>query len=291
LQGYLFAACLSHVEHLFTVGHLTIVKRWGLINKVWVSRCFTNRKAADNVQEEANMKDITSTSTPIPVSANSPAQMQKINRMEVSPSKIHDNTRTSNNTIATSSQQNTVTIKVVTKPTVAELKEGLLDLVAIEKEQKKYADDMVSETQRILAEVAKEQPNLLNKKFDFTNTGDEIDIIDHDLTKREYNYLKAKLNASDKLVEATDFLNTDLAREKTQTSRSNTIYSKEDVAGRVHVRDVIEQAEKRSAERIRITEENVVMKPYDARSMFREEVHLNALDIVQNTSVRFNAKV
>jgi hypothetical protein len=237
------------------------------------------------------MKDIISTSTPIPVSANSPAQMQKINRMEVSPSKIHDDTRTSINTIATSSQQNTVTIKVVTKPTVAELKEGLLDLVAIEKEQKKYADDMVSETQRILAEVAKEQPNLLNKKFDFTNTGDEIDIIDHDLTKREYNYLKAKLNASDKLVEATDFLNTDLAREKTQTSRSNTIYSKEDVAGRVHVRDVIEQAEKRSAERIRITEENVVMKPYDARSMFREEVHLNALDIVQNTSVRFNAKV
>jgi hypothetical protein len=33
----LFAACLSHVEHLFTVGYLTIVKRWGLINKVWVS--------------------------------------------------------------------------------------------------------------------------------------------------------------------------------------------------------------------------------------------------------------
>lgn len=55
--------------------------------------------------------------------------------------------------------------------------------------------------------------------------------------------------------------------------------------------DVIEQAEKRSAESIRITEENVVMKPYDARSMFREEVHLNALDIVMETRVRFNAKV
>jgi hypothetical protein len=150
---------------------------------------------------------------------------------------------------------------------------------------------MASETQRILAEVAKEQPNLLNKKFDFTNTGDEIDIIDHDLTKREYNYLKAKLNASDKLVEATDFLNSAVAYSKSSTSRSNTKYTKEDVAGRINVRSVIEQAEKRSAERIRITEENVVMKPYDARSMFSEKVYLNVLDIVQNTSVRFNAKV
>ncbi len=155
------------------------------------------------------------------------------------------------------------------------------------------ADDMVSETQRILAEVAKEQPNLLNKRFDFTNTGDEIDIIDHDLTKGEYNYLKAKLNASDKLIEATDFLNVAVAANKTQTQApgNNKSYTKEDVVGRIHVMDVIEQAEKRSAERVRITEENVVMKPYDARSMFREEVHLNALDIVMETRVRFNAKV
>jgi hypothetical protein len=31
---------LSHVEYLFTVGYLTIVKKWGLINKVWVSQYF-----------------------------------------------------------------------------------------------------------------------------------------------------------------------------------------------------------------------------------------------------------
>lgn len=237
------------------------------------------------------MKSITSTSTSILTSMNSPAQAQKINNMEVSSAKKQYFASISNDTIATSSPQNTITIKEVTKPTAVELKEGLIDLVAIEKEQQKYAGDMVSETQRILAEVAEEQPNLLNKKFDFTNTGDEIDIIDHDLTKREYNYLKSKLNASDKLVEATVFLNTDLAREKTQTSRSNTIYTKEDVVGRIHVREIIEQAEKRSAERIRITEENVVLKPYDERAMFREEVHFNVLDILQNTSVRFNAKV
>ena len=239
------------------------------------------------------MKAITSASTPIPVSANSPVQAQQINNMRITPPETHYEMGKPNNTIATSSQQSSATIKVVTKPTAAELKEGLLDLVAIEKEQKKYAGDMVSETQRILAEVAKEQPNLLNKKFDFTNTGDEIDIIDHDLTKREYNYLKAKLNASDKLVEATDFLNVAAATNKTQTQApgSNKLYTKEDVVGRIHVMDVIEQAEKRSAERVRITEENVVMKPYDARSMFREEVHLNALDIVMETRVRFNAKV
>jgi hypothetical protein len=238
------------------------------------------------------MRPITSTSIPQPVSVNSPAQAKQINNMGVSSSKTQNTPRISNDTIATSPQQNTATITLIPeKPTAAELKDGLLDLIAIEKEKKKYAGDMVSETQRILAEVAKEQPNLLNKKFDFTNTGDEIDIIDHDLTKREYNYLKAKLNASDKLVEATDFLNSNLAREKTQTSRSNTKYTKEDVVGRIHVRDVIEQAEKRSAERIRITEENVVMKPYDERSMFSDEVYFNVLDIVQNTNVRFTAKV
>ncbi|WP_417440751.1 hypothetical protein [Idiomarina sp.] len=237
------------------------------------------------------MKPITLTSTSILTSMNSPGQAQKINNMEVSSAKKQYVASISNDTIATSSKQNTITIKEVTKPTAAELKEGLIDLVAIEKEQQKYAGDMVSETQRILAEVAEEQPNLLNKNFDFTNTGDEIDIIDHDLTKREYNYLKAKLNASDKLVEATDFLNTDLAREKTQTSRSNTIYTKEDVAGRIKVRSVIEQAEERSAEKSRIHDEDIVLKPYDERAMFSEEVHFNVLDILQNTSVRFNAKV
>ena len=237
------------------------------------------------------MKPTTSTSTSILTSMNSPAQAQKINNMELTSAKKQYVASISNDSIATSSQQNTITIKEVTKPTAAELKEGLIDLVAIEKEQQKYAGDMVSETQRILAEVAEEQPNLLNKNFDFTNTGDEIDIIDHDLTKREYNYLKAKLNASDKLVEATDFLNTDLAREKTQTSRSNTIYTKEDVAGRIKVRSVIEQAEERSAEKSRIHDEDIVLKPYDERAMFSEEVHFNVLDILQNTSVRFNAKV
>jgi hypothetical protein len=241
------------------------------------------------------MKAITSTSTPIPVSVNSPAQAQQINNMEVSPSKVQYDTRTSNDTIATSSQQSSATIKEVTGQLTPEqkigLKKDLKEIADFWKKKESSADDMVSETQRILAEVAKEQPNLLNKKFDFTNTGDEIDIIDHDLTKREYNYLKAKLNASGKLVEATDFLNFAVADSKSSTSRSNTKYTKEDVAGRINVRSVIEQAEKRSAERIRITEENVVMKPYDKRSMFAKEVHLNVLDIVQNTSVRFNAKV
>lgn len=243
------------------------------------------------------MKAITSTLTPIPVSANSPVQAQQINNMRINPSETHYEMGKPNNTIATSSQQNTATIKIVTNQLSADetvaLKKDLKEIADFWKKKESSADDMVSETQRILAEVAKEQPNLLNKKFDFTNTGDEIDIIDHDLTKREYNYLKAKLNASDKLVEATDFLNIAAAKNKTQTQApgNNKLYTKEDVVGRIHVRDVIEQAEKRSAERVRITEENVVMKPYDARSMFREEVHFNVLDIVMETSVRFNAKV
>jgi hypothetical protein len=206
------------------------------------------------------MKPITSTPTTILTSMNSPAQAQQINSMEVSPSKTQSTPRTSNDTIATSSQQSSAIIKVVTNKLSADetvaLHKGLKWLADFDKKKESSADDMVSETQRILAEVAKEQPNLLNKKFDFTNTGDEIDIIDHDLTKREYNYLKAKLNASDKLVEATDFLNTDLAREKTQTSRSNTKYTKEDVAGRINVRSVIEQAQQRSTEFTEIHDRN-----------------------------------
>ncbi|CAM3982176.1 MULTISPECIES: hypothetical protein [Pseudoalteromonas] len=239
------------------------------------------------------MKPITS--TPIVTTMNSSAQAEKINNMEVSSDKKQYVANISNDTITTSSQQNTATIKIVTNQLSADetvaLRKSLEWLSDFTKKKESSANDMVSETKRILAEVAKEQPNLLNKKFDFTNTGDEIDIIDHDLTKREYNYLKAKLNASDKLVEATDFLNTAVADSKSSTSRSNTKYTKEDVVGRIHVREVIEQAEKRSAERIRITEENIVMKPYDERAMFREEVHFNVLDIVENTSVRFSAKV
>ncbi|WP_159820331.1 hypothetical protein [Colwellia sp. 20A7] len=243
------------------------------------------------------MKPITSASTPILTSMNSPTQAQQINSMQVSPSKTQSIPHTSNDTIATSSQQSAATIKVETNQLTADekvaLKKDLKEIADFWEKKETSAADMVSETQRILAEVAKEQPNLLNKKFDFTNTGDEIDVIDHDLTQEEYNYLKAKLNASDKLIEATDFLNVAAATNKTQTQApgNNKLYTKEDVVGRIHVMDVIEQAEKMSAERVRITEENVVMKPNDSRSMFSEEVHLNALDIVMGVSISFNVKV
>jgi hypothetical protein len=40
----LFAACLSHVEHLFSGGYLTIVKSCDLINNVWVSQYFLINK-------------------------------------------------------------------------------------------------------------------------------------------------------------------------------------------------------------------------------------------------------
>lgn len=83
------------------------------------------------------MKPTTSTSTSILTSMNSPAQAQKNNNMEVTSAKKQYVASMANDSIATSSQQNTITIKEVTKPTAAELKEGLIDLVAIEKEQQK----------------------------------------------------------------------------------------------------------------------------------------------------------
>lgn len=240
------------------------------------------------------MKTFASTFMPTPITANSQSQASYINNMQASLSKAHGNTSTSKNTVATSSQQSTATIKVVTNQLSADeqlaLEKDLKDRHDFHKKQETSAADMVSETQRILAEVAKEQPSLLNKKFDFTNTGDEIDIIKHDLSEREYNYLKAKLNASDKLVEATDFLNVAAARNKSSTSISNTKYTKEDLVGRIHVRDIIEQAKERSAERIRISEQNIVTSTNNTSSMFRKEVHLNALDLVLSNSVGLNAK-
>ncbi|WP_027852167.1 hypothetical protein [Marinospirillum insulare] len=139
------------------------------------------------------MKMMASTFMPTPITANSSARASYINNMHTSIPKAHGNTSTPQNMVATSSQQNTATIKVVTNQLSADeqlaLEKDLQDRHDFHKKQETSAADMVSETQRILAEVAKEQPSLLNKKFDFTNTGDEIDIIKHDLSEREYNYL------------------------------------------------------------------------------------------------------
>lgn len=54
--------------------------------------------------------------------------------MEVSQSKTHDDTRTSSNTIATSSQQSSATIKVVTNKLSAD------ETVALKKDLKELAD-------------------------------------------------------------------------------------------------------------------------------------------------------
>jgi hypothetical protein len=80
------------------------------------------------------MKPITLTPTPILTSMNSPTQAQQINNMEVNPSKIHYAPRTSNDTIATSSQQNIATIKVVTSQLSAD------ETVALKKDLKELAD-------------------------------------------------------------------------------------------------------------------------------------------------------
>ena len=71
------------------------------------------------------MKPITSTPTPILTSMNSPTQAQKINNMEVSPSKTQSTPRTSNDTITTSSQQSSATIKELTGQLTPEQKIGL----------------------------------------------------------------------------------------------------------------------------------------------------------------------
>lgn len=84
------------------------------------------------------MKPITS--TPILTSMNSPTQALQINNMEVSPSKTQSTPRTSNDTIATSSQQSSATIKVVTNKLSADetvaLHKGLKWLADFDKKKK-----------------------------------------------------------------------------------------------------------------------------------------------------------
>ena len=91
------------------------------------------------------------------------------------------------------------------------------------------------ETRKVMDEVIKEHPSIMGKEFDFTNTGEEIEVVNHNLSDREYNYLKSKLNSNDKLVQATDFFNESLSDSYNSKLGSSRNYTKDDAAGRINV--------------------------------------------------------
>jgi hypothetical protein len=102
--------------------------------------------------------------------------------------------------------------------------------------------DLDFHTHKILEEIGEEAPWILTKKFDFTNTGDEIEVINHNLDESEYNYLKEKLNADKALVNITDWYNEALADKWNNMSDSRN-HTKEDTAGRIHVLSIFKGTE------------------------------------------------
>jgi hypothetical protein len=102
--------------------------------------------------------------------------------------------------------------------------------------------DLDLHTHKILEEIGEEAPWILTKKFDFTNTGDEIEVINHNLDASEYNYLKEKLNADKALVNITDWYNEALADKWNNMSDSRN-HTKEDTAGRIHVLSIFKGTE------------------------------------------------
>lgn len=231
--------------------------------------------------------------SPIPVSISSSRLAQQINQMPVGSSTRHNEPAKSNDTLLMSPHKQTITVTtgLSAKEIAAAVEQLDLKIVADKEKRETSAKNMISETQRILDEVGSEIPSLLTKEFDFTHNGDEIEVINHNLSDREYNYLQAKLNASDKLVEATDFFNMDLATAKSRETGGEIKYTKEDIAGRIHVRSVIKEAQQRSAEYAEIHNPNFVMKPNDNRTRFNKDDYMNAIDIIRSASTAFKVKV
>ncbi|WP_298774739.1 hypothetical protein [uncultured Shewanella sp.] len=231
----------------------------------------------------------------IPVPLNSPTPAQHINKLPVTPSTMHDDTNRSNNTISIPPQQHTATITTKLSPVEqrSKVESALLKFEVYLEKRDTAVKDTVSETQRVLAEVGSEQPSLLTKTFDFTHTGDEIEVINHNLSDREYNYLKAKLNGNDKLVEATGFLNTALATEKSGPTASgdHLKYTEEDVAGRIHIRDVIERAQKKTEDYIASHQPGMISKTSNQKYMDTDDTLINTLNIILSTGVSFKAIV
>ncbi|MGB0894700.1 MAG: hypothetical protein ACPGUD_09860 [Parashewanella sp.] len=230
-----------------------------------------------------------------PINVNQPINSHRqLNRMQVNqPQPITSNEQSGNN-VSVSSIKTEANIHILTEKELEaqsrKVDKIIDEMFAFEERAKSEAKTMLNETQNVLDEIAQEQPSLLNKEFDFTHNGEEIEVIDHNLSKKEYNYLKAKLNANEELVKATDFLNLSAAKQNTRNRDDNRLYTKENIAGRIHVMDVIKQAQTRTAGAIEITTPGVISEPYDIRARYHEQVHLNVLDIANETSPAFSTR-
>ena len=96
--------------------------------------------------------------------------------------------------------------------------------------------------QQVIAQISMEHPELLSKEFDLTRTMDGMEVVDHNLTDAEYNYVKHLANSNKDLLEGSDAFNQEVAEQKTSlwyqsqgSANKGPIYEKSDVAGRVKI--------------------------------------------------------
>ena len=73
--------------------------------------------------------------------------------------------------------------------------------------------EMDSLTADAMSDIAKEQPALMRKQFDFTLKEGKIEVVNHNLNDKEKSYLENKLNDNTDLVETLDKLNGSLAEK------------------------------------------------------------------------------
>lgn len=66
-------------------------------------------------------------------------------------------------------------------------------------------------TDQTMGEIAKEQPLILQNKFDFTLKEGKIKVITNDMSDKQKNYLEKKLNGNSELVDILGKLNENLA--------------------------------------------------------------------------------
>lgn len=218
--------------------------------------------------------------TPINVNGSGSTSLaQQINNTNKHHTKSEHEGENSAQTISIS--QLSAPIEVIVEPPKFEP----IDLVERLEQQNSAVKTMFSETKQLMAEIAEEKPEFKERKFDFTNTGEEIEVIHHNLSEREYNYLKNKLNSNKKLVKATEFLNQSVLDWKRGSTGNN--YQLGDIAGRIHVMDVMKEAKEQTEWRIEYNNNpnREPFKPGDKRTRYSQDVYRNAVNIMEEMHI------
>jgi transcriptional regulator with PAS, ATPase and Fis domain len=104
--------------------------------------------------------------------------------------------------------------------------------------------------QEVMETIALEMPKIFTKDFDFTRTAEGIEIVDHELTTEEYNYVKYVANNNQNLLDGADKFNQSVADAKTYSwylsknqsrdLKDEPVYKKDAIEGRINIKAYME---------------------------------------------------